>query len=113
MTNVIYSATAHNTANCHALKLQEWHKRIAALMAAQAKRREEARLEHGASNINTAAATRGNSHTDAAATAAAASAAAAATAAANAPAHESEKHYSETLTAIVEAREKLRRQQAE
>jgi hypothetical protein len=86
-------------------------------MAAQAKRREEARLEHGASNINTAAAaaaaTRGDSHTDAAATAAAASAAAAATAAANAPAHESEKHYSETLTAIVEAREKLRRQQAE
>jgi hypothetical protein len=85
-------------------------------MAAQAKRREEARLEHGASNINTAAAAavRGDSHTDAAATAAAASAAAAAaTAAANAPAHESEKHYSETLTAIVEAREKLRRQQAE
>jgi hypothetical protein len=86
-------------------------------MAAQAKRREEARLEHGASNINTAAAAaavKGDSHTDAAATAAAASAAAAAaTVAANAPAHESEKHYSETLTAIVEAREKLRRQQAE
>jgi hypothetical protein len=95
--------------------LQEWHKRIAALMAAQAKRREEARLEHGASNINTAAAAaaaRGDSHNDAATAAAAASAAAAA-AAANAPAHESEKHYSETLTAIVEAREKLRRQQAE
>jgi hypothetical protein len=92
--------------------LQEWHKRIAALMAAQAKRREEARLEHGASNINTAAAAaaaRGDSHNDAATAAAAASAAAAA----NAPAHESEKHYSETLTAIVEAREKLRRQQAE
>lgn len=67
----------------------EWQKHVAGLMALQQRRREETRGGGGADH--------GGAGGDKEAT----------------PQHESEKHYAEILTSVVEARERLSRQQAE
>lgn len=61
----------------------EWQRKIAAFMFAQQKTREEARTEHGGRGVEKE----------------------------GVPVHESEKHYSECLSAIVSYRERLREQQ--
>lgn len=61
----------------------DWQKKIAALMLTQQKTREEARTEHGGRGVEKEVT----------------------------PVHESEKHYAESLAAIVSCRERLKEQQ--